>query len=254
MSVRVMAAWLLITGTAYAAPPRAVISGPSSALAGEIVVLDGSASEGVAHHLWIVAPTNSRRMFVPAGEGRRIYCATFPGVWSYTLIVSNADGISAETVTLTVDGSQPLPPPLPPLPGPQPPVPPSPTPPAPVPPVDPTPPDGPFTVARDVYRAALQVASPNRKAEAMAMADVFRGARESQITGVNSIALAQAVATYLNAAKAKALGATEALWDPVVSAIGAKVSAAVASGRLAKTADYDALFLEIETALRAAAQ
>lgn len=249
---------LLGCSIAAAAAPKAVINGPVTATAGELLVLDASQSTDATSYLWRVTPdVPGRKMFSVCGAGEKIHIASMPGTYTYALVVSNADGADLLFWTVTIPGSVPGPTPVPPAPGPAPPG-PGPQPePLPVPPAPPAPdvvPDGPFGIAREVYRLALQVQSPTRAAEAGRLADVFRRAREAKITGLTSTTLAMNMAKHLNEAKPQALGASEALWDPIVTVVIAKVRDAFAAGKLAKSADYDPLFLEIESALRAAAK
>lgn len=128
-----------LAASASAAPPKAFINGPSTGTPGELLTLDASQSEGDdLKFLWRVQPdVAGRKTFQPTcKEQSKIHICSMPGVWSYTLVVSNAEGADLLTWVVTIPGTpQPTPSPLPPTPPapdpkpePTPPVPPLPTP------------------------------------------------------------------------------------------------------------------------------
>ena len=174
-----IACCLLCAGSASAAAPKAVINGPTTGTAGELLTLDASGSQGEnVKYLWRVEPDlPGRVMFRTCGEdGSRINIASLPGVWRYMLVVSNADGADVIVQTVTIPSvPQPNPSPTPPAPVPTPapptPAPPSPTPgppaPEPLPPQPaPGPPESRFNLTRDIAIWAKDVAKDERESYA----------------------------------------------------------------------------------------
>lgn len=203
--------FLSIGAVASAAAPKAIINGPTTGTAGELLTLDASGSQGdEVKYLWRVQPDlPGRIMFRTCGEtGSRINIASLPGVWQYTLVVSNADGADLLTWTVSIPAApQPAPlpiPPAPPAPGPTP-APPTPAPPSPVPgppapePLPPTPPapvvppESRFNLTRDIAEWAKGVPKAEREsyagicdamaAEIVATPDQFRGANINEMAG-----------------------------------------------------------------------
>jgi hypothetical protein len=205
---RLLLVFLSLGGIASAAAPKAVINGPTTGTAGELLTLDASGSQGDdVRYLWRVQPDlPGRVMFRTCGEtGSRINIASLPGVWQYTLVVSNAEGADLLTWTVTIPTApQPAPlpiPPTPPAPGPTPappsPAPPTPTPgppaPEPSPPTPPGPPESRFNLTKDIAAWAKDVPKAEREsyagicdamaAEIVAVPDQFRGANINEMAG-----------------------------------------------------------------------
>jgi len=171
---------LLVPSIAVAAPPRAIITGPTTAIPGELLTLDATSSENEPKHFkWSISPElRGRKQLEP--NGGKCVVATYPGVYVVTLAISNDDGIDTLTYQLTFPGEAPCPPPapkpvvpdvpIPPVPVPTPtPNPPVPTPPGPVP--TPVIPDGEFKVSAKVAALIGKINSPNRSTEAKQLAD-----------------------------------------------------------------------------------
>jgi hypothetical protein len=177
-----------LAGAASAAAPKAVINGPTTGTAGELLTLDASGSQGdKVRYLWRVQPDlPGRVMFRTCGEdGSRINIASLPGSWQYTLVVSNAEGADLLTWTVTIPATpQPTPSPAP--------TPPVPGPPAPEPsPPTPGPPESRFNLTRDVATWAKDISKDDRiayagiceamAAEIVATPDQFRGANINEM-------------------------------------------------------------------------
>lgn len=195
-----------IVGTSYAAAPKAVINGPTTGTAGELLTLDASGSQGDGvRYLWRVQPDlPGRVMFRTCGEdGSRINIASLPGSWQYTLVVSNAEGADLLTWTVTIPATPqptpspippsppaPVPTPTPPSPAPTPPV-PGPPAPEPSPPAPPGPPESRFNLTRDVAIWSRDISKDDRiayagiceamAAEIIATPDQFRGANINEM-------------------------------------------------------------------------
>ena len=217
---RMLLVFLSLGGIASAAAPKAVINGPTTGTAGELLTLDASGSQGDdVRYLWRVQPDlPGRVMYRTCGQdGSRINIASLPGVWQYTLVVSNAEGADLLTWTVTIPTApQPAPlpiPPTPPAPGPTPapptPAPPSPTPgppaPEPLPPTPPGPPESRFNLTRDIAAWAKDVPKAEREsyagicdamaAEIVAVPDQFRGANINEMAGKIAAAFLKKVGT-----------------------------------------------------------
>jgi hypothetical protein len=208
---------LSLCGTVIAAPPKAVINGPTTGTAGELLTLDASQSEGEGiKFLWRVQPDIAgRRLFkVCDKDPSRVSIASLPGVWSYTLVVSNAEGADLLTWVVTIPGTpQPTPSPLPPSPPVPPvptPVPPSPSPPMPIPPgpgpaPTPTPP-APSPSKYGLDALVTQWAAGIPEADRLAYAGVCEGVSAVIVaTPANFIGNPNEVATKVSDAIKKAI-------------------------------------------------
>lgn len=166
---------LLVPSVASASPPRAIITGPTTATPGEFLTLDATGSENDPKHFkWSISPElRGRKQLLPSDGGGKCVVATYPGVYLITLAISNDDGIDTLTYQITIPGDAPCPPPEPQ------PVPPQPVPPTPGPAPQPTPvpvpvpviPDGEFKVAAKVAEIIGRINSPSRTTEAKQLAD-----------------------------------------------------------------------------------
>jgi len=261
--------------TVNAAAPKAAISGPTTGIAGEILELDASASEGATHFLWKVhPPLAGRRQIEQCGtDGKRVRIASLPGTYVYTLVVSNADGADRTNGVVSIPGDSPSPIPVPtlspqrgpnptPVPNPQPvPIPvPTPTPQ----PVDPSFPAGQFDgLPADVYKWAMAVSYPGgdsqRKSECKALADALDSVAASSAAGIYSAPLAGITAgnivDAMLKANRKALGDRLPAWQNTFSkALTPKLTAFYNQGRLKGGADWAVLLREAAMGLRAAGQ
>lgn len=240
-------AFLLIAGTASAAAPKAVINGPTTGTAGELLTLDASQSEGEnLKYLWRVQPdVSGRRMFRSCGTtGDVIHISTMPGTWQYTLVVSNAEGADLLTWTVTIPGN-PSPQPNPVPPGPAPIPNPHPDPPAPTP--TPVPPSK-FGIRDQIPVWAASVSSSTRVAAAGRLADASDALAAAVAAGTTS-GPAKILAA-LTAANAAALGADLAAWKSFGVSYSAALSGIYAMGRLKTDADWAELLRETAAGLR----
>lgn len=125
------AAAAVLTATAAAQVPKAVVTGPREARCGALVVLDATESQGL-DRLWLLAAAPEDTSFLPVETRLKcLFASPTPGKYEFVLIVAgqNANGgaavdLARHTVTLTA-GTPPTPP-TPPNP-PDPPTPPVPT-------------------------------------------------------------------------------------------------------------------------------
>ena len=250
-----------LAATASAAPPKAVINGPTTGTAGELLTLDASQSEGEGiKFLWRVTPDIAgRRLYrVCDKDPSRVSIASLPGTWSYTLVVSNAEGADILTWVVTIPGTpQPSPSPVPPtppapepLPGPLPtPSPPSPqpSPPAPGPAPQPTP--EPLTgFAAEVATWANAVQSPGKVAEAKRLADACEATASAIVAGAHSGPAA--ILAAIRAANNAALGESIKAWGPFGVKYGSALGVKYAAGELSTNDKWAALLNETAKGLR----
>lgn len=118
----ILAVGLCTAMTAFAIPPKAVLSGSTGGVPGDIIVLDASASEGKFLR-WLVTPklSSGRQTIMEFESGKKAVLASVPGNYTVTLIASNEEGIDVLEYVVTISGAGPLPAPNPlPVPPPQP--------------------------------------------------------------------------------------------------------------------------------------
>lgn len=227
--------------------PHAVINGPVTGQAGEILILDaGQSTGGPTHFSWDVSPRISgRKMFEPeCGDSSRIRIASFPGKYKYTLIVSNADGNDVVYWDVTIPGAAPQPSPGP-NPAPEPsPGPPQPDPapePAPKPGPDPAPnpnpgppviPDGQFGIARQIVDWAAEITSPTKLQDARGFAGSFEAVASQIASG--SLRDADKIAQALLASNRSAVGqdVIQAHWMSLAQHLNAHLAATHFAGKL----------------------
>jgi hypothetical protein len=268
---------LCLAGAANAAPPKAVINGPTTGTAGELLTLDASQSEGEGiKFLWRVTPdVAGRRLFrVCDKDPSRVSIASLPGVWDYTLVVSNADGADLLTWRVSIPGTpQPTPSPLPPRPGPDvvPPLPSPPTPPTPGPGPAPSPTPGPTPdptprppeptpvpptpvpltgFAADVAGWVKLVVSPTRDAEAKRLADACEATASAIAAGAHSGPAA--ILAAIKAANNAALGASLSAWGPFAARYTAALGIKYAAGELKTNEQWSVMLTETAKGLRGA--
>lgn len=253
-----------LAATASAAPPKAVINGPTTGTPGEILYLDASQSQGDPKHFrWKVEPDlPGRVMFEVCGENpARIRINTLAGMaCRYTVLISNDDGPDSVAWVVTIPGTpQPSPSPVPPkpsppapepLPGPLPtPSPPSPqpSPPAPGPAPQPTP--EPLTgFAADVAGWANAVQSPGKVQEAKRLADACEATASAIAAGAH--AGPAAILAAIRAANNAALGESIKAWAPFGTKYGAALGLKYAAGELGSNDKWAALLNETAKGLR----
>ncbi|MDX1968035.1 MAG: hypothetical protein SFV23_12745 [Planctomycetaceae bacterium] len=203
---------LLLGGSvAMAAPPEIVVNGPTTAVAGELVTLDASATAGATAIAWLPWDESGRKMFDSCpGSPAKIRIATYPGTWTYIVAATNGSemALKRHTITIRGDGPQPPPGPAPPGPGPTPtppvpPAPPSPEPPGPVPPL-------PSEWARQVLEMTALVKTPTRKQEAESLARACESLASQIAAG--AVKGPRAILAAMTQANASALGSALAAW------------------------------------------
>jgi len=204
----------------HAAPPIPKITGPATASAGDIVVLDGSATTGAMASLWVAPPSVQ---FLQSPLRKAAFVAPSVPV-QFQLITSNADGITIAYHDFYPAGPQP-PVPTPP----QPPIPPQPPVPPPTPPVPPTPPTPPqpdtpsvFGLRDKVTTWTRTVSTVNRVNEGKALVAALRGLSGRLAGGEfnqhnTPYKLAQAMLTELKRVNTAALGASADEWQAKVA-------------------------------------
>lgn len=254
----VMLLALLIPAALDAAPPRAVINGPTTGVPGELLTLDASQSEGDGlKYLWRVQPDVTGRKVIDVcnKDGSRARIASLPGKWTYILVVSNAEGADLLSWTVDIPGSPvPQPQPVPPNPNPLPqPIPPTPGP-TPVPVPGPSPAPGPPTpaplsrFATDVTGWVSLVTSPTRVADAgkLAAAADAVSAQIAAGTARDAKAILAAMLAANNAA-----GVDIAAWKPFATKLQAYMTAEYLAGRLSTSDQFVALLHDLAAGLRA---
>lgn len=251
---------LVLGGTAIAAPPKAVISGPEAAISGEIIELSALQSEGdPTHYSWEITPELRGRRQMKGQTSPMAIVASFPGSYLVTLTVSNADGHSTAHHPLTIPGTAPVVPtpprPVPPDPAPGPgPAPPAPTPgpsPGPPPAPGPGPPDPPLSgLALSTYTAAMAVNSPNRSTEALCLANGCQALRSAIAAGKytgSQVAVAQGIVAEMGQVMDRC---TSPPWADARELVAAKIDAKWKAGELKAAGDWSAMLEQIEAGLR----
>lgn len=245
---------LAFGGTAWAAAPRAVISGPERAISGEIIELSAAQSEQEpTHYSWEISPQlRGRRQLRVSPAGVTAIVASYPGEYLITLTVSNSDGHSTAHHQLSIPGTtppNPVPGPLPdntpPGPAPAPPA-PGPTPPGPSPPA-PEPLTG---IALLTHSAASAVNSPNRATEAACLAEGVKALAAAVAAGKHgsgSLALAQGCVADLGELLDRC---TTAPWATARETLAERVAEAWKAGGLRTIDNWVEILGQIETGLR----
>lgn len=249
-------AFLLLCSAAFADPPKAVIDGPDSRKPGDVFVVS-SASTGEDHHAWkvrikldgnpaakramlerraeelraagwaVVAPSDdSNDLFVACDGDKKIVLPTYPGDYSVTLAVSNADGIDLAEYSLTIEGT----------PGPGP---------GPVPdPVDPDPPT-PIGLSAQVAAAVGKVVTPETRDEWLRLAEAYE-----RVAGLADAGVLTSVEQYVSTSQVfdSAIAvATKPQWDAIKAGISDQLSS------LSTVADYARTWKEIAAGIRTGA-
>ena len=122
MTLRTLAALILLAAPAWAVEPKAVVKPVAQVEPGDITILDGTDSTGDAFR-WIPL---SGKPGIPSESGRSLYFASGkPGEYRFELVVggSTSDGkvkLDSTTVVVKVVGAPPAPPAPTPIPAPTP--------------------------------------------------------------------------------------------------------------------------------------
>lgn len=254
--------------------PRAVINGPTTGQAGEILILDAGESEGTPTHFsWDVSPKIAgRKMFEPeCGDKSRIRISSFPGIYKYTLIVSNADGNDVLYWDVAIPGNTPAPVPPPgpnpapnPEPGPMPPEPPpdpgpapgpnpspNPQPAPPKPEPDPVVPDGQFGIAKQIVDWSETVTSPTKLQDAKGFAGSFEAVASAIAAG--SLRDADKIVQALLAANRSNVGqqVIQEHWMTLAQNLNAHLAATSFAGKLKNSDQWSAYLRECAAGFKA---
>jgi hypothetical protein len=181
-------------------PPKAVINGPSSLTAGDIIDLSAQGCTGAPRFFrWEVMPEQFEAKLIVRDGGRTATLPSFPGDYRITLIVGNSSGIDVAHHALRVSGCAPGPVPIPP--GPNPPV-PNPDP-------DPDVAPGQYGIANIAYAEALKIDSTTRKATANKIAAEAEALSAKIMAGgvKGAVAITNEISEALDRA-------TDSGWDP----------------------------------------
>lgn len=151
---------LCFASLCFAESPKAVITGPTGGVPGDIILLDASGSVG-DHFVWKVSrelPDGRQALIVFEG-GRKAVVASLPGQCEIWFAAGNKDGIDLIKYVVNITGSTPNP-----TPGPQP---------FPQPDNKPQFPDSKLGISQRVYDVAKTI--PRASGESQDLAKQFRG-------------------------------------------------------------------------------
>lgn len=241
--------------------PRAVITGPESGVAGDLVTLECKDSENMVAHKWVIrSPKNApKKLWDEDVSTGRLRLGTPAGIhWIVELIVINdGTGIDETTYELTIPDPCPNPGPGPgPTPNPPQPLPPGP---GPTPPVPPAPPEPvlPAGIATDVYKWALAVPSPARQVECKALADAAHAlAAKARSFPEGSLEFLRRAGELVSDMRESFHDITElnqAAWLPFLTNLGVRLNALYkVEKKINSLADLANVLDGIETGLRAA--
>lgn len=234
---------LLISATAIADTPKAIISGPTGGTPGDIIILDASGSIGTFFK-WAIArelPDGRQTLVVVDEKGKKAILASLPGQHEVWLAVGNEEGIDLLKYVVTISGG--------PTPGPTP---------GPMPNPQPRFPDSKLGVSQKVYDAVKAV--PNAAGEAQGFANAFRGIA-SQISA-GTLSGKAGIMNAIKAANDQVLNTPEknTRWTPFfksdsqtgyVAVLPKILSGLAAEGKLSTNEDFRAVFLEFAVAFEA---
>lgn len=222
--------------------PKARITAPAKASAGDLVVLDGSES-AAEDFAWVLA--NADKSFLPVEGGKKcVFASGEPGLYLFVLAVSSQGKVSTALHRLEITergGPSPSPGPNPgPTPGPGPDL-----------------PSGRFGLARFAFDAAMRevaVDAKSRRDQGIKLAESLRSIAASIAAG--ALTDAEAILEQTRAANNAALGVDAAGWSGWARSTAEKLETLDAESRLPTPADYAEAWRELATgleALRAAA-
>lgn len=229
----ILLAALAILGAPPAIRATAVITGPTTASPGDLVILDASTSDAAAF-TWAL-PGSTKTILAVDGGRRCVFASGASGKYVFVLATAKADAVAIATHELTI-GTPPPPP------GPEPG-------PGPTPPPAPVLPDGKFKLAARAYAEALKVATANRPAEALKMAASFRVVAASIAAGTT--ATPKAILDQTADAIKTNLGDRRDAWKPWGATLGAEYQRLMTAGQLSSPADWGAAWSEVADGLEA---
>ena len=240
--VTLLFALLVFSASAMADGPKAVISGPTGGVPGDIILLDASDSVG-DFFVWKISPelpSGRQTLVVVADNGKKAIIASVPGRYEVWLAVGSKDGVDLLRYIVTISGGNPD------------------TVPQPNPRPVPQFPDSRLGVSQKVYDAVKAV--PNAQEEAQGLAKSFRGI-VAQISA-GTLSGKASIMGAIKAANDQVLNTPEkmARWAPFVKsdtqtgyvAVLPKIlSGLAAEGKLSTNDDFKAVFLEFAVAFEA---
>lgn len=226
---------LLVPSLVLADPSKAVITGPTEGVPGDLIELD-SAESVADKRRWYVEPSrfpDGKPTFKMAKDGASIWLASRPGIYRVELVVSNEEGPDRLIFTVTISGGI-----TPPAPNPGPVI---PDPPAPL-------PAGRFGLANFVRSQILSTIPQGKRNPALAFSGVFSAVSAQIAAGtLTTSAAAMAKVKSMNQV-AVPDAATYAFWKANVNdALGARLQALVNAGSVGATKmdDWRDAFAEI---------
>lgn len=267
---RAVAAVLLVPSLAFAAPPKAVIEGPTTRVPGQICRLDATKSTDGEFFTWIVfvdladksqaerqqmlnhylAELRAANVEVPAAiddesiiadAGKTLFLPTFPGVYQVAVVVANKDGQTKSKHTVTVNGG-PIAPPEPPPDDDPPPKPPE---------DPPLPPTSAFGFTAVQVGEWLKSVPETKRAQKAALADAFRLAGKQAATGAfDTVAKAEAAGNAAIKAAVLSGKVDYVAWTKFGETVQAAVDGLKATGKIASPQDYGRALLELAEALK----
>ncbi len=240
---RALLALVLLTVSVFAAEPRAVISGQTTAPAPGVIVLSSQGSAyDVGELIWLVADDKVQCMEGKDGRLALFYMNPTP-ISTKVLLVTfgSVDGqpkaaIATQAVSFGVVPPGPNPPPPVPPPGPNPP--PVPPPPGPAPDL----PDGRFKLAALAYSSAMLVPQPAR-ARAVSVAAAFSNISAGIANG--SITTVDQASAQTKAASTKAFDSDLTPWLKFTVPVVAQVNNLRATGQMNTLQDLAVAWNEI---------
>lgn len=236
------AVMLLGSVVAAAESPKAVISGPTGGVPGDIILLDASGSTG-DYFKWAVSrelPDGRQTLVVVSESGKKVVIASLPGQHEIWLAVGNKDGVDLLKYVVTISGG------------------PSPRPDVVIPEPVPGPqfPDSRLGVSKKIFEAAKLVSGAS--GEASGLARSFRGVvaqiSARTLTGKSQIMEALKVANnqVLNTPdKWERWGRLVKSTEAEAAVIPKVLSGLAADGKLSSDDDFKVVFSEIAVGLEA---
>lgn len=223
---------------AEASAPKAVITGPTNASPGDLVILKSSASENAVGFAWALIDSD-KTFYEPPGSGDAIFACGTPGRYTFALVAANVvDGkplvsIAKHTVTLGQPGPGPNPPG--PNPGPNP---------------NPLPP-GKYGLAQFARDSAAGVAldANAKRSSAAALANSFDSIAATVAAG--AITKPEEIIAATKSSNINALGQNRLPWTAWGGALQAKLNQLSESRQMVTPDDHITAWREIAAGLRA---
>jgi len=208
-------------------PPEIKLEGDEDKSEGDLIEFSAVESYG-DHFTWDVnpKPADGKVMFKPSLDGRTCQIASYPGVYTVTLFVSNCEGQAVEHRTLTVESNHDCP-----------------TPEEPDKPIEPTPP-GLAGLAKDAYELALSNVDSSHRGDASKVASVY-----SSLANNANFTSPQALINQTLVELRNELGTNIEHWKPWHSKLNTAIQKQIASGKLVSISQYKAAWKQIAEGL-----